>query len=359
MWTLLLALILDQGQTISTATIFEQASRALSQGDYAAARRGFEQVLRREPGNPGVLGNLGVVYSRLDQPARAIEFYRRALALLPGDAGLKLNLGLAHMKLDQYVAAKPLFAGLSTTQGRELHAICQLQTGELEAATASLESLAAGPSASPAVLHFLALAYVRKQNLPRAEQIFQQLMARLPEAEAQFLEGRVWYEATIFDRALECYRRATVRNASLPGLSREMGKTLISLRNFEEAETALREALQQDEANLETRYFLGALLVQQGRPAEGVSLLEAVKTSRPDLWGTSYYLGKARLALGNSTAALPLLQEAARRAPNEAPVQYQLARTYQSLGRKQEAAAAFARVARLQSAANAESIVMK
>ncbi|MFN8938536.1 MAG: tetratricopeptide repeat protein, partial [Acidobacteriota bacterium] len=75
--------------------------------------------------------------------------------------------------------------------------------------------------------------------------------------------------------------------------------------------------------------------------------------------GTSYYLGKGKLALGEAGAALPLLEQAARRAPGEAAVQYQLARALNALGRKGEAAAAFARVARLRAAANAESIVMK
>ena len=111
--------------------------------------------------------------------------------------------------------------------------------------------------------------------------------------------------------------------------------------------------------DVEARYFLGALLVQQGQNEEGAKLLKEVQVARPDLWGTAYYLGKAQLSMGKPAAALPLLSEAARRAPNEAPVQYQLARTLQSLGRKAEAAQAFARVSRLQAANNPESIVMK
>jgi Flp pilus assembly protein TadD len=99
--------------------------------------------------------------------------------------------------------------------------------------------------------------------------------------------------------------------------------------------------------------------VQQNEPKPAVPLLEAVATSRPDLWGTHYYLGKAQMLLGNAKAALPLLDTAAQRAPGEAPVHYQRARALQSLGRAAEAKQAFARVAQLQRQANSESIVMK
>ena len=96
-----------------------------------------------------------------------------------------------------------------------------------------------------------------------------------------------------------------------------------------------------------------------GQNEEATPLLISVREARPDLWGTSYYLGKAQLALGNAAAALPLLRTAASRAPDEAPVQYQLARALQALGRKAEAKLAFARVSRLKSKANSESILMK
>jgi Flp pilus assembly protein TadD len=362
---LALALILYQGQTVSTETIFNQATRALTAGDYAAAESSFREVLRREPNNLGALGNLGVLYSRQNLPAKAVEIYQRALKLMPGEPGLRLNLGLAFLKLDDYAKAKPLFAQLAATpsarqlQARELHAICQLQTGEVSAATATLEELLRLPQPAPGVYHFLALAYVKQRETGKAQQVLDQLLARLPAAQAHYLEGRVWYDATLFDRALASFEKSAAANGNLPGLALELGKTQISLRNYSEAASHLRKALEQVPSDIEARYFLGALLVQQGEHQEGAPLLAAVRTARPDLWGTSYYLGKAQLAMGKPALALPLLQEAARRAPNEAPVQYQLARALQALGRKAEAKTAFARVSQLQASANSESILMR
>jgi tetratricopeptide (TPR) repeat protein len=360
-----LALVSYQGQSVSTEQIFGAAVRDLQAGRYAEAETGFLRVLRREPNNLGALGNLGVLYNRQNRPQKAVETYRRALGLSPNEPGLRLNLGLAYLKLDDYVNAKPLFALLAKSPGprqaqaRELLAICQLQTGETALATENLQALAQAESASPGVYHFLALAYVKQKDLPRAQEVLGKLFATLPPAQAYYLEGRVWYDSALFDRARASFEKAAEADASLPGLALETGKTQVSLRNTAAAFEYLRRAVAQNPEDVEAQYFLGALLVQEGQYEEAAPLLKAVSELRPDLWGTHYYLGKAQLALGHPAAALPLLQRAARRAPEESAVHYQLARTLQALGRKAEAQQAFARVARLKTAANVETIVMK
>ena len=49
----------------SAKQAFDHAVAAMSNGDYAAAERGFQQVLKIEPKNIGALGNLGVVFRTL------------------------------------------------------------------------------------------------------------------------------------------------------------------------------------------------------------------------------------------------------------------------------------------------------
>jgi tetratricopeptide (TPR) repeat protein len=365
MFIVSLALMLYQGQTVSTENVFVQATQLLADGKLAEAELGFREVLRREPNNLGALGNLGVLYSRKNQAVQAIRMYEQALKFAPREPGLKLNLGLAYLKLDEYEKAKPLFLNLASMPGprqdqaRELHAICQLQTGQLDLAIEALESLRQSPQATNGVLHSLALAYLKKKETAKAQEVFNTMLAKLPSGEAKYLEGRVWYEAGLFEQALLSLERAQELNPKLGGIHLEVGKTLVSLRNYEAAESKLKLALIDAPTDLEAQYFLGALLVQQNRFEEGAKLLRNVKAERPDLWGTSYYLGKAELASGRAAVALPLLEEAAKRAPNEAPVHYQLARALQLLGRKAAAAQAFAKVQQLRTNANQETIVMK
>jgi tetratricopeptide (TPR) repeat protein len=360
-----LALVFYQGQSVSTEQIFGTAARDLQAGRYAEAEAAFNQVLQREPNNLGALGNLGVLYNRQNRPLKAVDTYRRALRLAPNEPGLSLNLGLAYLKLDDYANAKPLFASLAKSPGprqpqaRELLAICQLQTGETALAMTNLQALAQSDPVSPGVYHFLALGYVKQKDLPRAQEVLAKLFANLPPAQAHYLEGRVWYDSTLFDRALASFEKAAQADPRLPGLALELGKTQVSLRNTAAALEQLSAAFNQNGGDVEAQYFLGALLVQEAQYEKAAPLLKAVSEARPDLWGTHYYLGKAQLALGHADVALPLLRTAAAKAPNESAVQYQLARTLQALGRKAEAQQAFARVAKLKVNANTETIVMK
>src|SRR5260370_10614086 len=58
--------------------IFDGAVRALAAGDYETAERGFQSVLRQQPGHIAALSNLGVIYSRTNRADEAIAVYRRA-----------------------------------------------------------------------------------------------------------------------------------------------------------------------------------------------------------------------------------------------------------------------------------------
>lgn len=342
---------------VTTEQIFISASQSLQAGRLAEAEQGFLEVLKREPSNIGALGNLGVIYSRGEQPTKAIGVYQRALKLAPGEPGLLLNLGLAYLKIDDFANAKPLFAQLAPrpgsrqVQARELLAITQLQTGEIAPALTTLAELAAAPSPSTGVLHFLALGHLKQGDKQKAAAVLDRLFASLPPARGHYLQGRVWYDAAVFDNALASFTKAAAIDPTLPGLALETGKTQLSLRNAAAAEQSLRAAHAANPNDAETTYFLGALLVQNGKPAEGAPLLAKVRAQRPDLWGTAYYLGKASLALGRAAAAIPMLQEALRHSPRESAVHYQLARAFQAAGRTAEAKQTFAALRKLQSGA--------
>ena len=57
----LLALRLTAAPADEARKFFEDATRALTSKDLPAAERGFQHVLKVEPGHVGALGNLGVV----------------------------------------------------------------------------------------------------------------------------------------------------------------------------------------------------------------------------------------------------------------------------------------------------------
>jgi tetratricopeptide (TPR) repeat protein len=351
-WIAAVGLVSALAAADSLELVFRKAAEALAANDLVSAESGFREVLKAQPANVGALGNLGVVYSRMDRPAEAIAVYGRALEIAPGEPGLWLNLGLAHLKQEDYAAAKPLFEKLDASRGasaqsRELLATCRIYTGE---AAAGLEALEALP-ASSSVSFLRAVGELKLKRRDRAQAIFGELLASAPPAQAQFLLGKAYAENTLAEEAATAFRKAAELDPKLPGVHLELGKALISLRANAGAEQALRLALAEGANPSEAAYYLGALLTVSGRHAEAVPFLEKARQARPDGWGAYYYLGRAHLQAGRSTAAIPLLERAAKLNPNEGAVHYQLARALQSAGRTADASQARARVAALKTRA--------
>lgn len=329
--------------------VFSKAAADLSGGDLAAAEQGFRSVLKARPNHIGALGNLGVIYSRSGRTHDAVAVYGRALKLAPNDPGLLLNLGLAHLKNENHLAAKPIFVRLlqrnpSDIRLQELLATAQVYTGESEKALPTLAQL---PTTSN-VLFLTGLAHLKLGHRDQARRILDgSFPATISAAQASFLRGKAYYDATLFDDSIREYRQARAFDAKLPGLSLELARALISVRDNEAAESELRGILRQQPSDADAGYLLGAMLVQQAREPEAIKWLELARAARPDGWGAYYYLGRAKLQRNDAPSALPLLEKAAELNPEESAVFYQLSRAYKALGRNAEARKAALRVSEL------------
>jgi tetratricopeptide (TPR) repeat protein len=317
--------------------LFEKAASAIQRGDLAAAEKDLQAFVQAYPRHVGGLGNLGVVYSRLGLPAKAAETWERALLLAPADPGLRTNLGLAYLRLEEYAKAQSALAPVSTPQARELYASALLYAGNPAASLDILRTL----TPSPGVLYLLALAQLKTGQKPQAAATFARLVdSELSPDQVAFLRGKAAYETGSFDEALESL--LAVRSA-LPGLALELGKVYTSLRDAANAESRLRAAIAETPLDSEANYFLGALLVQQDRPAQGMPFLRAALRSRPSFWGTHYYLGRAHLAAGRASDAVKSFETARSLRPQEAQIDFQLAKAYTAAGRPADSRAALAR----------------
>lgn len=332
--------------------VFARATKALAEGEYAAAERDLRALLDQSPSSVSVLGNLGVIYSRTNRTAAAVEMYTRALRVRPGEPGLLLNLGLVHFKQESYAEALPYFekvvaADPAHRQARELHATCLLYTGQPEEAVRKLGAMAAESPREPSLLFLLAVGYRKTGEPEKARRSLDELLRSAVPAQAQFLAGKARYGAEDFDSALAAFRAAREADPALPGIDREIGKTHISRRENEAAEQSLREALRHDPMDAEAAYFLGSMLVQLDRTEEAEPHLRQAVRARPGFWGAHYYLGRARLKDGDTDLAIEHLEQAARLNPDEASIFYQLARAYQTAGRDEESRKALARLKEL------------
>ena len=248
--------------------VFDGAARALAAGDYETAERGFQSVLRQEPGNIAALSNLGVIYSRTSRADEAIAVYRRALKLSPDDKAILLNLGLVYLKQEAHSRALPLFARVVAIdpqhlQARQLLAVCRTYVGQLAPAIHDLEALHAAAPRDDGILFLLGFAYLKNHDAEKAKAIFQLMFEAAGAERAQFLLGKANYEATLFPQAEESFLEVLRLNPKFPGVHLELGKVYISLRRNDDATRELELALKENPGDADASYFLGGLLAQK------------------------------------------------------------------------------------------------
>jgi len=341
----------------SAKEIFDGAVKALAAGDSETAERGFQAVLRQEPRNVAALSNLGVIYSRTSRSDQAIAVYKRALQVSPDDQAILLNLGLVYLRQEDHAKALPFFSRVVAIdpqhlQARQLLAVCRAYLGQLEPAIRELESLRAANPHDDGILFLLGFAYLKNHDPEKAKPIFEAMWEAAGPARAQFLTGRANYEAALFPQAEESFLDVLRLDPRFPGAHLELGKVYICLRRTDDAVRELQLALKDSPGDGDANYFLGGLLVQEGRFAEGIPYLERAKMAKPDFWAAYFYLGKAKLRLEKPAEAVVLLQRAVSLNPaDEVSAYYQLGRALEACGRQEEARRALAHVRDLRAAA--------
>jgi tetratricopeptide (TPR) repeat protein len=79
----------------------KRATLYYSIGEYEKSLRDCDEVIRRNPLHFGALAGYGLIYSRLDQPERALGYFKRALRINPNMQGVARNIELLQKLLDE------------------------------------------------------------------------------------------------------------------------------------------------------------------------------------------------------------------------------------------------------------------
>jgi tetratricopeptide (TPR) repeat protein len=61
-------------------------------GEYRKSLADCDEVVKRNPLHYGALSGYGMIYTQLDQPARALEYFERALAVNPNMDGVRTSI---------------------------------------------------------------------------------------------------------------------------------------------------------------------------------------------------------------------------------------------------------------------------
>ncbi len=194
--------------------------------------------------------------------------------------------------------------------------------------------------------------YVLLEDYAKADKWFSKSVEWEPgNRQALYYLGRAKYNENRFEEAVEVFQRCLKLDPKDVKAQDNLGLSYQGLGRNEEAAAAFRTAIDLQAASAlkdPGPYInLGALLIDTGKPEEGLTYLLQAKAIAPRDIKARRELGKAFMALNRFDEAQPELEKAVELAPQNAPGHFILGQLYRKRGMLDKAKVEFARYAEL------------
>jgi tetratricopeptide (TPR) repeat protein len=288
--------------------------KALDQQNYPAAIASFTDALSKDPTDIFAQFNLALAYSGAGQTDRAVEAYRKTLALKPKLYEAELNLGIVLVQANRGAEAIEV-----------------------------LEDARSQKSAEFRPAFFLGEALSGAGQFDKAEAAYE-LATRLKpsDAAAEYGMGRAIARQGRLDDAAEHSRKAMAMDARYASGMVELGAAFEDHKQIDKAISIYQELPQVPAAQAR----LGALLVDQNRAKEAVATLEAAAEKAPTVANLSA-LVTAYVHAHEPQKALPLLEKLIASSPKDLDLILLRGRIYRDQRNFKEAATSFYAVTKL------------
>jgi protein O-GlcNAc transferase len=289
-------------------------------GQLAQARAGYQGVLALVPEHPQATHHLGIIALQLGRAAEAVQHFLRALTLRADDCALHANLGRALAQcgrttdavssLDQALRLNPGFVGAMVAKGEIL-----LDAGRAAEALLTFEQALVSSPGDAAAINGAGIALLELGRAAEARAHFTRAIEQAPAEPVYFL-NRALAHSNMADAA------SALRDCAH---SRALGYLTAQLCCIE-----------------------GTALMDLDRQAEALASFEAALALEPSLTKAWNNRGSALAALGQHSLAIESFERCLRLTPKAAGIelwqraQFNRATSLRAVGRRDEAAAAFA-----------------
>src|SRR5690242_1759173 len=238
-----------KGAIGNPAQIFQRGQSALDRGNLDQAERDFRQVLEIDPQAGAAYANLGVVYMRRKQWAKALAELRKAEKLMPQVGGVRLNIGLAYYRQGEFLKAIPEFEAVvraqpDAQQARYLLGQCYFFADRWADAVSTLEPLWEQESGNLQYLYMLSNAAYRAGRKELDERAGAQLLKVGGDSpEYQLIVGEYYLNREEYDAAMKQFEAAAKGNPTLPFVHFYMGRAYMGKQEYARArEEFLKDA---------------------------------------------------------------------------------------------------------------------
>lgn len=255
------------------------AEAAISKPDLKAAETKLDSWLTAHPGDGRALFDAGYVADAQNRLDDAAALYRRAVAANPKSLEARLSLGLLLARQNKPAEARP-----------ELAAATELDPGE------------AGPALQARAWRALA-ALDRTTDPAEASKDLLEALKLSPETESDtLLAAALAEQAGEYESAESAYRRVLTKDSKSAQANAGLAHLLIARKQFPEAETMLRTALESSPDDPALTAQLAAVLAAENK-AEAIPLLEKLHAAHPDSASITHMLAEVLSEAGDAAGS--------------------------------------------------------
>jgi len=335
--------------------LYAEAKDAEAQGDQNTAIAKYQSILQIAPSLGPAYNNLGALYLRQREYAKAVDILQKGLKVDPQMPSASALLGIslyemgdyarARARLEAALRANPKDSNVEMTLANDL-----VKLNEPEAAAIHLREITEREPKNQLAYYQLGKVYM---------QLSQEALSKLQEIDPNSylvheVSGEIMESMNNFDGAIVEYKKAVELAPQQPGTHYRLANVYYLLLDYDSATREFQAELANDPRNCSAQWKLGSIvLLQHGDPQAALDDIDKAVAMCPNLTEARLDRAKALLRMERTQDALPDLEAAEHASPDDPTVHFLLAQAYRNLGRAQQAQAEMQLFSKLEESARA------
>ena len=332
----------------TVASLWPKAKAAMSQGNFAEARRLLQQAVEDDPKDGALWFHLGVSCSETNNLDEAVTAFERARTLAPKQADTYFNLGLLYWRKGEINKAKESYrAGLALdpqeASALQNYSLLLMKTEEYQAAIGPLEKLKNDPKTAIPARVALMECYL-KTGQPQAAELETDAIIRSNAAGPadQTKIAAVLLENGASESAEKLFKNSLSMDPRQANANGALGEIYLKQRNFSEAGDCFQKAMQLDPDSAEYAFGFVQVLLAMKRPQQLIAFLNSIQDKFGTLPNYQYALGLAYYDEHHYAEAAAVLEKLLlMHPPREDKVEDVLGDAYLSMDKLDQAEAAY------------------
>lgn len=322
----------------SVDILAREASAEIHLGNYAEARKSLDQGLPAHPNSPVLLDLLGTTYANLNEMDAAISAFEKLLVPAPGTPRAHFNLGFVYARKDEIAKAllayrQGLVLDQNNVEASQDYAFLLMKSGQFRESIEPLLTVKRAKISDPAVRFALVNLYFKcgleNEGQREVDEFLSSGLARFRETVTL---SRVLSENGEFARAKVVLEQAVTASPDSAEAHHELG--LLLAKGGKLAESAKELGRAAELAPSVTDYALdnAAVLLLAKRYLDAASFLLSLKGRLSRLPDYHYKLGLAYYGMRDYRQARSALETVAQLEPQHDLAQYYLGNCYNAAG---------------------------